>query len=137
MKIAVRYFTRSGNTKKLALAIAESVGVDAKEVSVPLEEHVDILFLGSSVYAAGVDEAVKRFIDENREKIGTLYNFSTAALISSTYKQIRKIAEEKGVKLAEEEFHCRGSFAVMHKGHPNRDDLDAAAAFARKVCGQA
>ena len=45
MKIAVRYYTRSGNTKKLADAIAEAASVDAKDVSVTLEEKADILFL--------------------------------------------------------------------------------------------
>ena len=134
MKVAVRYFTRSGNTKKLADAIGEAVGVEAKDVSTPLEEHVDILFLGSSVYAAGVDDAVKQFIADNHDKIGTLYNFSTAALISSTYKQIQKIAASRDVKVAQEEFHCRGSFALMHKGHPDQEDLNAAVAFAKKVC---
>ena len=134
MKVAVRYFTRSGNTKKLADAIGEAVGVEAKDVSTPLEEHVDILFLGSSVYAAGVDDAVKQFIADNHDKIGTLYNFSTAALISSTYKQIQKIAASQDVNVAQEEFHCRGSFALMHKGHPDQEDLNAAVAFAKKVC---
>lgn len=135
MKIAVRYYTRTGNTKKLADAIAKAVGVEAKEVSEPLEESVDILFLGSSVYAAGVDNAVKKFIADNHDKIGTLYNFSTAALLSSTYKQVQKIAGENGVRMAEEEFHCRGSFALMHKERPNGEDLSAAAAFAKKICG--
>lgn len=133
MKVAVRYFTRSGNTEKLALAIAEAVGVEAKDVSVPLEEKTEILFLGSSVYAAGVDEAVKRFIAENKDKIGKLYNFSTAALISSTYKQVQKLAAENGIDMAEEEFHCRGSFTVMHKGRPNAEDLQNAAKFAKEI----
>jgi flavodoxin len=55
MKIAVRYFSRGGNTKKLADAIANAVGVTAETTDVPLTEDVDILFLGSSVYAYGVD----------------------------------------------------------------------------------
>lgn len=133
MKTAVRYFTRSGNTKKLALAIAEALQVEAKEVSVPLEENTDILFLGSSVYAAGVDDAIKRFIADNRGKIGTIYNFSTAALISSTYKQVQKLAQENGVQIAEEEFHCRGSFALLHRSHPDEEDLKNAAAFAKQI----
>ena len=45
MKIAVRYYTKTGNTKKLAMAIAEAVGVEAKPISVPVDEPVDILFL--------------------------------------------------------------------------------------------
>ncbi len=38
MKIEVRYFTRSGNTKKLAEAIAKAVGVEAKTVNEPLSK---------------------------------------------------------------------------------------------------
>ena len=133
MKIEVRYFTRGGNTKKLADAIAQAIGVEAKDVSSPLTEHTDILFLGSSVYAAGVDDKIKVFLAQNKDKIGKLYNFSTAALISSTYKQIQKLAEEHGISLAAEEFHCRGSFAVMHRNHPDAKDLNDAANFAKKV----
>ena len=33
MKVAVRYFSRGGNTKKLAEAIASAIGVEAKDVS--------------------------------------------------------------------------------------------------------
>lgn len=133
MKIAVRYYTKSGNTKKLADTIAGAVGVESKDVSVPLDEHVDILFLGSSVYAAGVDDAVKKFVADNKEKIGTIYNFSTAALLSSTYKQMQKIAQEHGVALSDKEFHCRGSFGPMHKNRPNAEDLKAVATFAKNV----
>ena len=56
MKVEVRYFTRTGNTKKLADAISEALGVKAETVDAPLSEKADILFLGSSVYAAGVDD---------------------------------------------------------------------------------
>ena len=34
MKVAVRYYTRSGNTEKLAQAIGRAVGVEAKDVSI-------------------------------------------------------------------------------------------------------
>lgn len=133
MKIAVRYYTRSGNTKKLADAIAKAVGVEAKTVAEGLTEDVDILFLGSSVYAAGVDGEVKKFIDRIDVKVGRVVNFSTAALIKSTGKQVRKLLQKKGIPMAEEEYYCRGSFASMHKGRPNEEDLKAAAKFAKKV----
>ena len=135
-KIAIRYFTRGGNTKKLADAIAEAVGVEAKTTSEALTEDVDILFLGSSVYAYGVDDEVKRFINEIDVKIGKLVNFSTAALIKSTYKQIAKLLAEKQIPLAEEEFACKGSFGIMHKGKPNADDCREAAAFAKRIAAE-
>lgn len=133
MKIAVRYYTRGGNTKKLALAIGKAVGVEALDVSSPLQEKVDILFLGSSVYAAGVDDAIKQFVAEHSDKIGKIVNFSTAAILSSTYNQVKKLAEQHGIEMAKEEFHCRGSFAFMHKGKPDASDLKKAAAFAKAV----
>lgn len=131
MKIAVRYFTRSGNTKKLADAIAKAVGVQAQDLSTPLDEKVDLLFLGSSVYAAGVDDAVKAFIADNADKIGKIAGFSTAAIIRSTFKQVKKLADEKGIAVIPQEFYCRGSFGPMHKNRPNEQDLAAAEAFAK------
>lgn len=133
MKYAVRYYTKSGNTKKLADAIAMELGTEAKTVDVALDEKVDILFLGSSVYAAGIDDEVKNFVVANKDKIGKIVNFSTAALIPSTYKQVKKLADECGVAMAEEEFHCRGSFGALHKGRPNEDDIKAAKEFAAKI----
>jgi len=133
MKVAVRYFSRGGNTKKLADAIAEAVGAEALTTDVPLTEDVDILFLGSSVYAYGVDESVKKFIAGNKVKIGKVVNFSTAALVRSTYKQVGKLLKEKNIPMAEEEFYCRGSFGPMHKGKPDAEDLKRAAEFAKKI----
>ena len=133
MKIEVRYYTRLGNTKKLAEAIAKAVGAEAKTVEEPLREDVDILFLGSSVYAYGVDDSIKKFISNIDVTVGKVVNFSTAALIKSTYKQVGKLLAEKGIVQAEEEFYCKGSFGPMHKGKPDDKDCKAAAAFARKI----
>lgn len=133
MKIAIRYYTRGGNTKKLADAIAEAIGVEAKTTAEPLTEDVDILFLGSSVYAYGVDDEVKKFIKEIDVKVGKVVNFSTAAIIKSTYKQVAKLLAEKNIPFAKEEFACQGSFAVMHKGKPDANDCKAAADFAKKI----
>ncbi len=133
MKVTVRYYTRSGNTKKLAEAIAKAVGVEAKTVDEPLQEDVDILFLGSSVYAYGVDDSIKKFISNIDVRIGKVVNFSTAALVKSTYKQVSKLLAQKGIVQAEEEFYCKGSFGPMHKGKPDEKDCKAAAAFAKRI----
>lgn len=136
MTVAVRYCSRTGNTEKLARAIGEALGVEALPVSEPLPEKTDLVFLGSAVYAAGVDQAVKDFLSRERDKIGILACFSTAALLSSSYPQIKKLCAECGVSLHSEEFHCRGKFGMMHRDRPNDRDLQAAAGFARKVAGQ-
>ena len=133
MTVAVRYFSRTGNTKKLAECVAAQAGVTAETVDVALSEKVDVLFLGSAVYAAGVDPAVKDFISANKDKIGAIVNISTAALLPSTYKQVKKFAESQGVQVCEKEFHCRGAFAAMHKGRPNAEDLENAKSFVKSI----
>jgi len=133
MSISVRYYTRSGNTEKLAAAIAQAVGVEAKSVSEPLEEKADILFLGSSYYAFDVDDAIKEFILANKDKIGKIVCFGTSAMMGSTRKSVKKVADGVGVAVAEEEFHCYGSFGPMHKGRPNESDIAKAIAFAKSI----
>ena len=133
MKIAIRYYTRSGNTETLAHAIADALGLNAESAAVPLQEKVDILFLGCSYYAFDVDEAVKKFISENKENLGRIVCFGTSAMMKSTHKPMKKVCDAAGVQLSEEEFHCRGSFGPMHKGHPDENDLTKAAAFAKMI----
>ena len=131
MKFEVRYYSRGGNTKKLAEAIAAALGVEALTTDVPLKEDTDILFLGSSVYAYGVDDNIKKFISGIDVKVGKVVNFSTAALVNSTYKQVGKLLKAKGIPQAREEFYCKGSFGPLHTGKPNEKDCAAAASFAK------
>ena len=136
MKIAVRYHTRSGNTQRLAAAAADALSVTAGDMTVPLEERVDILFLGCSYYAFDVDEAVKRYLEENCSRIGKIVCFGTSAMMKSTHKPMKKVCDAAGVRLSDQEFHCRGSFGPMHKGHPDEQDLTNAAVFAKMVVNQ-
>ena len=133
MKIAIRYYTKTGNTKKLAEAIGSAINVEAKTMDEPLTEDVDILFLGSAVYAAGIDSKIKDFIANINVNVGEVVNFSSAALIESTYSQVKKQVEAKGLKMSEDEFHCRGAFKFVHRGHPNDEDLKNAQEFAKRI----
>ena len=132
MKIAVRYYTKTGNTKKLAEAVAEAVGAEALPLSAPIEEPVDVLFLGNSYYAFSIDPEVRDFIRSlDKDKVGRIVNFGSAAMLNSTWKKVKAEADKAGIPMEEREFHCKGEFKGLHKGRPNADDLEAAAAFAR------
>ena len=133
MKIEIRYYTKTGNTKKLAEAIGSAINVEPKTVDEPLTEDVDILFLGSAVYGAGISGEIKKFIANIDVNVGEVVNFSSAALIESTYKQVKSEVEAKGLKMSEDEFHCRGAFKFVHRGHPNEEDLKNAQEFAKRI----
>ena len=131
MKFAVRYYTKTGNTKKLAEELAKALGVEALPISAGISEPVDILLLGNSYYAFSIDPEVRRFIRSlDRNKVGRIVNFGSAAMLNSTWKKVKAEADKAGIPMAEREFHCRGEFKGIHKGRPNSEDLAAAAAFA-------
>ena len=134
MKYAVRYYTKTGNTKRLAEAVAKELGVEAMPISVPIEEKVDALFLGNSYYAFSIDPEVRSFIASlDKEKVGKIVNFGSAAMLKSTYKKVKAEADKVGIPMIEKEFHCKGEFKGLHKGRPNDEDLKAAAEFTRKI----
>ena len=134
MNIAVRYYTKTGNTKRLAEAVANAVGVEALPISEPVAEPLDILFLGNSFYAFSIDPEVREFVASlDKEKVGRIVNFGSAAMLNSTFKKVKAEADKVGIPMDEREFHCKGEFKGLHKGRPNEDDLSAAAKFAKTI----
>ena len=136
MKVAVRYYTKTGNTKRLAEAVAKAVNTEALPISVPVDEPVDVLFLGNSYYAFTIDPEVRDFIRAlDKDKVKRIVNFGSAAMLNSTWKKVKAEAEKAGIQMDEREFHCKGEFKGIHKGRPNEDDLKAVAEFAKGIVG--
>lgn len=134
MKAAVRYYTKTGNTKRLAQAVASAVGAEALPISSPITGKVDILFLGNSYYAFTIDPEVRKFIQSlDKDKVGRIVNFGSAAMLNSTFKKVKAEAAKVGIPMDDREFHCKGEFKGIHKGRPNEDDLKAAAKFAADI----
>ncbi|MCR4757726.1 MAG: flavodoxin [Butyrivibrio sp.] len=132
MKYAVRYYTKTGHTRKLAQVMANELGVEALPISEPITEPVDILFLGNSYYAFSIDPEVRDFVRSLDPKmVGKIVNFGSAAMLNSTYKKVKVEADKVGIPMDDKEFHCRGEFKGIHKGRPNAEDLKAAAEFAK------
>ncbi len=133
MTYAVRYYTKTGNTKRLAEAIANELGVEALPISESVNEAVDYLFLGNSYYAFTIDPEVKAFVASlDKEKIGKIVNFGSAAMLNSTFKKVKGVADKAGVAMDDKEFHCKGEFKGIHKGRPDENDIAAAVQFAKQ-----
>ena len=133
MTYAVRYYTKTGNTKRLAEAMAKELGVEALPISEPVNEAVDILFLGNSYYAFDIDAEVKQFVASlDKEKVGQIVNFGSAAMLNSTYKKVKAVADKVGIPMDEKEFHCKGEFKGIHKGRPNDQDVQDAVEFVKQ-----
>lgn len=123
MKCAIRYYSKSGNTEKLANAISEVLDVPAYDISNELTEDVDVLFFGSGVYGCALDPAVIKFISNIEVDVGELVNFSTAGMMTSNYDLIRDVLNTTKISLSDYEFHCPGSFVGLNDNRPNEEDI--------------
>jgi len=128
MDIAVRYFSRSGNTKSVAEAIAKTAGTQAVSVdreNAALTEPVDVLFIGGALYAYGIDSRLKEYLKTlKKEDAKRAVVFSTSWISKHAVELIKKGLAEAGIPVAEEAFYVRN--------RPNDEQLNDAEAFARK-----
>ena len=90
MKTAVRYYSRTGNTKVIAEAIAPVAGCQAESIEVPLEGVTDILFLGGAVYWGKIPGTLKEYIKSlSPQQVKCVAVFTTAGILegaSEIYK---------------------------------------------------
>jgi len=134
MKIAIRYFSRTGHMEKMAAVVSEVTGGKAETIDVPITEDTDILFFGSAVYMAGVDDKVKAYIASmDSNKVKNVICFSSAAILPSSYVQVRGLLEKQQITVDKREFHCRGQFKILHRGRPNKSDLELLRKFVEEI----
>ena len=129
MKIEIRYYSRSGNTKALADAIAN--GLNVKAISIDdekarINDDIDILFIGGALYAYGLDKKLKKYISEINEKnIKEAVVFSTSWLSKHSIDLLKKELKNKGIRVKEE--------YIYYKNMPSSNELKEAAEKAKEL----
>ena len=128
MKAAVRYYSRSGNTKAVAEAIAKAAGVEAVSVDsagAAIDGPVDVLFIGGALYAYGIDANLKVYLKTLKKgDAAKAVVFSTSWVSKHAIDLIKKGLAEAGIPAEEEFFYVRS--------RPNAAQLEQAGAFAKK-----
>lgn len=129
MTTAVRYYSRSGNTKLVADAIAKALDTTAVSVDAPdagLIVKADVLFVGGALYAYGLDKHLKDYLAAvDPKQVGKAVIFSTSWISKHSIDLIRKALEAKGIPVAKETFYV--------KNKASDAQLKEAASFARKM----
>jgi len=138
MNVLVLYASLTGNTKKLAAAMADALGTKPLQVKeVTSVKDVDLLFLGSGVYWNRPSRAVTRFLRSlpslDGVKVGL---FGTYGAAPRQLDVMANLVQKKGGEILGR-FSCRGRdwfvLGLVARGHPSDAELDAAAAFARNM----
>jgi len=141
-KVYVVYASLTGNTRKVAQAMAEAVGatlVDVRKDPLPKVEPGDVIFVGDGVYGGRPSRALRRAL-----RAWTLPRGVKAAVFGtyggrpSQLPILERILAEKGAQVVDR-FSCLGRdwflLGLVGRGRPSAEDLKAAQAFARRVVG--
>lgn len=136
LNIKVCYHSMTGNTQKVAEAIAEEAGVVCSEVSeVLLEGTVDLMFLGDGIYAGDMHASTKKFIASlDAAKVRNAAVFGTYGGQKTAPEKMKALLREKGLNVLESDYLCRGrAWAFINRKHPDEIDIRKAREFARKT----
>ena len=131
----VLYYSMTGNTKKMATAIAAELGVGAKSIKTETAVPQDgLLFLGSGSYGDKPGDDMAKFIGSNDFAGRKVALFGTSG--KGEGKEVEGMAEalkKKGAAVVGSYLTKGKSFVVVNIGRPNRDDLAGARKFAREM----
>jgi len=116
MKILVSYFSKTGNTKKIAESIYEALKshdidiIPIDKLDISTINSYGLIFLGSVVYASRADKSLLRIL-KNAEHLNSKFAlFCTHAslkLYQKPFAKVEKLIESKGGKIINE-FDCIG-----------------------------
>lgn len=136
MKTRVVYHSQSGNTRKVAEAIAKAVNVTAEDIAngAELTDPVDLLFIGDGVYFGNMSKAARKYIDVlSGELIKNAVVFGTFGGVDKATGKMRDLLGKKGIKTGDV-FSCKGkAWLMLNRKHPNDGDLRNAGEFARRI----
>jgi len=136
MNIKIVYHSQTGNTKILADAISEALGVPAEEITTkPDIKGVDLLFVGGCIHAFNLERTCKSFLKSlDPSQVKNVALFATSGSGKGILKFAVKILDKKSINLLSDECHCQAG-VTNRAGQikPDAQDVEAAKEFAKMV----
>lgn len=109
MNIAVRYYSKLGNTRTIAEAIAKGACTTAVSVTEEPElcAHTDLLFLGGAPYANIMAPELRAYAEKlDKSMVGRAVLFTTSNWSRRTVRALKKILRAKGIPVDDRYFYA-------------------------------
>jgi flavodoxin len=147
MKSLVVYYSKSGNTEKIARAIAIGLEADLKKIEeIENISSYDLICIGTPVHAFAPAKSIKKFLKELPDlpgKKGAGFCTMHAVGDKRTLRIIKEKLEVKGIKFLSG-FSCRDVSSIFgdigsktfNKEKPNEEDLKKAEDFGKKLLNE-
>lgn len=138
MNIRVIFHSSTGNTKKLALEIADTLSIKAEPLGaepISFSEPVDLLFIGDGMYFGKANKRTRSFIDQLDPKM--IKNVAIFAAYGGQAKigtDLKELVQNKGIWVVDWSFICKGkAWLFINRNQPNKNDLSNARKYAKNV----
>jgi flavodoxin len=132
MDIQVLYHTKTGHSRKIAQAVAQAVGVQARDIAQWQEETgCDVLFLVGGIYGGKSDQKMLDLVPRlHPDHVARVVLVTSCTSGTTQQADLRAALLTRGIAVDSEEFLCLGSFLIFRLGRPNQQDLAEAGRFA-------
>ena len=141
VKIKVVYHSSTGNTEKLACAIADMQKIQAERIGkdkITFSDKTDLLFIGDGIYWNGAHKKTKNFISKLDPDI--IKNAAVFGTYGNQYKIgdiLKNLLNERGINVVGTPFTCKGkSVGTKNQGHPDENDLQMVCEFAQNIIAE-
>jgi len=131
----ILYMTKTGHSRKIAHAIADTLELEALDAKTnPDLSNTDLLIVVGGIYAGRSNPELIEFmkrIDSTLVKHAVL--ITSCASKKFFQKEVRAVLFENGIEVFPKEFVCRGNFLFVGLGHPNKQDFADAIDFTKQA----
>jgi flavodoxin len=133
MNYQVIYFSRKGNTRKIAQAIASQIGVHVEDVETAQLLDDRFVFLGSGCYGSKPSHHITQFIENNTFESRDIALFGTSASgEGKEVEEMQRLLKDKKAHI-KGRFFCKGKFLFSNRDRPNEHDIADAKNFAQEM----
>jgi flavodoxin len=136
MKPVVVYSTKTGNTKKVALEIAQELNCQAISVSESIDlttislKDFDLVFIGTWIRGGEPSPDMVKFLNQldlndSQRKFALFLTWAGGGKSDVlAFNRVKQLLEFKHQKLLDDYFKCLGqTFGLRARGHPDAKDL--------------
>ncbi|MDD3881481.1 MAG: flavodoxin family protein [Eubacteriales bacterium] len=138
MNIKVMYHSSTGNTEKLAKAIADTVNAKAEPIgssAATISKPIDLLFIGDGTYFGKMHKKTVAYLSQlSPATVKNVAVFSTYGGQDKVGADISNLLQKRGLTVVGKPFTCKGkAWGLINRKHPSKLDLENARAYAKDV----
>lgn len=133
MKTQVIFYSMTGNSKKIANAIASSLSITADNIkNYPVVKDVDLLFIVGGIYSGKSHPNLLNYVATLKpEDVKRVVLITSSCGGVASQKEIRSVLRNNRIEVANDEFLCFGNFLFIKMGRPNKAEIADAVKFAQ------